>query len=85
MIDEVECRDCGELFDPSDPREAEFGFFDQCRDCSLEMGDDKKMVKAFTGFNKDGDWEGIEIVSSERFEEYRRVEELYSGKVTEDD
>lgn len=83
--EELECRDCGELFNPRLAFHAERGYRDQCGDCAISSGDDEKRVKAFTGFDpKSGDWQGIEIVSHERWKEYKKVEAAYAGETFEE-
>ena len=81
MTEQIECRTCGDLFDPNERFHKERGYVDQCGDCAIEAGDDNIRVKAFTGFDSDsGDWQGIEIVSNDEYEKYRQVEEQYGGE-----
>lgn len=79
MSDLKLCRTCGESFDALLKYHAEVGYIDQCGDCARDEGDHEVPVKAFTGFNKDGDWIGIEIVSNEEFSEFEKVKETYDG------
>jgi hypothetical protein len=66
------------MFNAENPIHKKVGFYNSCADCAEEKDPVVKPVKAFTAFNKDGDWTGIEIVPAEKFEEYKRVEAMYS-------
>lgn len=70
------CRECEEEFDPTHPDHKNRVYHNMCGECSADVRD-VQTKKAFTGFNKDGDWEGIEIVSAKHFDKYKRLEAIY--------
>lgn len=73
----MECRDCKVEFDANDKFHKEEGFYNQCADCS--EGTDDIKVKAFVEFDSEGCTTGIEVVSAERFNSVKELEELYSN------
>lgn len=81
----IECKWCNEEFDPNDPYHLQIGYRNECHDCAVKHKTDVKKVKAFTGFNNDGDWLGIEIVSGEHFDKVKRMEEYYGKEPTSSD
>ena len=84
-INLIICRDCGVEFNANDSYHRGFGFYNQCRECSELSGTDEDIkVKAITEFNNDGDWQGIEIVSKERFEKIKELEHDSVYKVSDE-
>ena len=79
----VTCRDCEYEFDADDKYNAG-GYYNQCRTCVDEAGlSSEPKKKAFTGFTREGDWEGIEIVDNDKFNETIKEEEKYAGVYSE--
>ena len=75
----IECRDCGELFNPHLPFHNENGYFNQCGFCAEDESD--KRVKALTNINADGDVEDMKIVDAQT---YKKVQGALTGENTTD-
>lgn len=71
----IECRTCGEQFDPTLKYHSEYGYVNQCGDCAREEGDDQRFVKAFVHKTEEGDFTGIQIVDNDTFRKIARTDD----------
>jgi len=72
MAKEIECRDCKILFDAEHPNHKSVGYYNQCADCAEETEDVK--IKALTSYTPEGDWAGIDLVTTEQLNKLRDLE-----------